>query len=168
MAIDPELLRQLEQAVLQRAGKAAGKEIRFTCPSHDDEHPSARWHTEKMVWFCDVCGTGGGAYQLAKLLGIETPSSATPGLTLQELADAKGFDVAFLRDQGIGEGVSGVERIKCVDIPYLDGNGEVAAVRKRLRLEGKPKMTWRKGDRVLPYGLWRLRDGQGEGSIVLV
>ena len=168
MAIDPELLRQLEQAVLERAGEPAGKEIRFRCPSHDDEHPSARWHTEKKVWFCDVCGTGGGAYHLAQLLGIETPSDNPAGLTLRAFADAKGFEVAFVENQGITDGVSGTTRIPCVDIPYLDQHGEVASVRKRLRLEGSLRFVWRRGDKVLPYGLPRMTEARAQGFLILV
>lgn len=52
------------------AREIARGEIRFSCPAHDDEHPSARYKPERGVWRCDVCGAGGGFLDLAKRLGV--------------------------------------------------------------------------------------------------
>ena len=35
-------------------------------PDHHDRHPSARWHPVKGVWYCDVCGQGGGLVDALK------------------------------------------------------------------------------------------------------
>ena len=48
------------------------------------------------------------------------------------------------------EGAQGRERVKCVDVTYLDKYGEIATVRKRLRIEGKPWLVWRRGNKVDP------------------
>ena len=165
---DPELLAALEKAVLSRHGTPRGKEIAFTCPAHDDGQPSARWHPGKNVWFCDVCGTGGGAFHLARLLNVMAPQAEPAGLSLQEFADYKALGVDFLRSVGITEGVLGTERMKCVDIPYLDEYGEIIAVRKRLRLEGTPRLVWRRGDKVSLYGLARLAEARSYGFTILV
>ena len=168
MSLGPELLAALERAILARNGNPSGKEIAFTCPSHDDRNPSARWHPGKHVWFCHVCGTGGGALHLGRLLGLELPEREHPGLSLLEFGDAKGLDVEFLRDQGLGEGVNGTERIKCVDMPYMNDGGEITAVRKRLRLTGKPRFIWRRNDKASLYGLWKLPDWREQGFVILV
>ena len=52
-----------------------GRELRFQCPTpeHEDQHPSACWNPESAVWRCHVCGAGGGAIDLARLLGVPLP-----------------------------------------------------------------------------------------------
>jgi len=45
----------LDRATLARSGRREGREIRFLCPAHEDTHPSARWHSMKRAWFCDLC-----------------------------------------------------------------------------------------------------------------
>lgn len=72
--IDPALIASLTRACEDRAGRpiSGGREIRFRCPAHQpDAHPSARWNPEKAVWRCDACEAGGGAIELADLLGID-------------------------------------------------------------------------------------------------
>ena len=64
-------------AVEARDGKRKGDEITFTCPSHEDKHPSARYNFVKKTWFCDPCGVGGGVIDLAKLLGVPQPERKT-------------------------------------------------------------------------------------------
>jgi putative DNA primase/helicase len=61
----------LERALDERGGRREGREVRFRCPAHDDAHPSARFHLDKGVWFCDVCKAGGGRRDLAHRLGLE-------------------------------------------------------------------------------------------------
>ena len=71
---------QLERALLDRRGKRIGREIQFRCPEgsthrRGDLNPSARYHVEKQVWCCDVCGTSGGWVDLCRRLDIELPSA---------------------------------------------------------------------------------------------
>lgn len=68
----PAYLGDLLQLIFERAGRREGAEIRFLCPIHDDHNPSARWNLRKLVWFCDVCGTGGGFRDLAEKLELHT------------------------------------------------------------------------------------------------
>ena len=64
---------ELESAVMSRAGKKERGEIKFLCPEHDDNNPSATYNPTKHVWHCFSCGASGGYINLAKLLGIELP-----------------------------------------------------------------------------------------------
>lgn len=73
MMPSPELVQSINSAVMERKGKPERGEIRFCCPAHDDEHPSARWSQDKATWVCDVCKSGGGAVDLAKRLEIPLP-----------------------------------------------------------------------------------------------
>ena len=68
---------QLERAVWARKGEAirGGQEIRFCCPAHEDEHPSARYSPSSLIWHCDVCQKGGGAIDLADRVDVARPRS---------------------------------------------------------------------------------------------
>jgi hypothetical protein len=68
---DPRLVTAVETEIAERSPVAQGTEIVFLCPSHKDRNPSARWNTEKKVWYCDVCGHGGGVIDLARKLGVK-------------------------------------------------------------------------------------------------
>lgn len=167
---DTRFREALQAAVMACQGREEGAEIRFLCPAHDDHHPSARYNPEKGVWCCDVCGTGGGALDLARRLGIEPPERQSSGLTVEKLAKAKGLPAEFLHELGVTDGWAGYasNRKSCVDISYVNAYGEVKAVRKRLRLDGEPRFKWRRGDKPLPYGLWRLREARAHGYLIIV
>jgi hypothetical protein len=166
--LEPELLARLEAAVMARQGRKEGTEIRFLCPGHDDHDPSARYHPEKAAWTCDSCGTGGGALDLARRLGLEVPQAEAGGLTLEDLAQRKGIDPAFLRSLGVADGWAGRDRRPCVDVPYCDTQGNVRAIRKRLHLDREPRFIWRRGDHPLAYGLTRLGEARAAGRLLLV
>jgi hypothetical protein len=83
LEIEAGALSDLEAAVFARSGKVEGpvQEIRFCCPAHDDQHPSARYNREKRVWCCDACNAAGGFWDLYKRLDLTSRvsnSSATP------------------------------------------------------------------------------------------
>ncbi|MEX2227478.1 MAG: CHC2 zinc finger domain-containing protein [Dehalococcoidia bacterium] len=160
-----EIIAAIEEAIASRQPRREGRETRFLCPAHDDHSPSARWHPEKHVWCCDACGAGGGYVNLAELLGV--PHSQRGGLSVAELADAKGLSEKFLRDLGVTDGIVGASRTPCVDIPYDDRTGEVIAVRKRLNLKGEHRFSWRRGDHPYPYGLWAVREARERTNYLL-
>jgi hypothetical protein len=92
-SVNPELAAALISAVWQRdARRCARDEVRFTCPlpDHEDTHPSARWNPIKATWFCDVCGLGGGATDLAERLGLMVPTE-----TVYEIKNTAGDVVAL-------------------------------------------------------------------------
>ena len=89
-----------------------------------------------------------------------------PGLTLAELATAKKIPPEFLQKCGVADlKTQGTARVK---IPYMNEAGEVVAVRYRHTLSGAQRFTWRKGDKVLLYGLWRLAEIKKAGWVLLV
>lgn len=165
-SIDRDVIDAIEAVITTRQPERTGSETRFLCPVHDDHHPSGRWNPQKHIWVCDACGAGGGYRDLAERLGITLPAVA--GLTVAELAVAKGLSENFLRDLGVADGVSGAHRTSCVDVPYADLSGEIVAVRKRLRLTGDNRFLWRKGDHPIPYGLAMLRQAREETNFALI
>jgi hypothetical protein len=91
-----------------------------------------------------------------KSAGKGRSTATPPGLTLVELAKAKGFQV----DGPMGLTAWGVAQAKqhgatVVRIPYSSTDGQEVAVRYRKALSGDNRFSWRKGDRVLLYGLGR-------------
>lgn len=110
----PELVASLTAAADARNGRRKGADVVFTCPSgeHEDRTPSARLNVSKATWYCDVCGNGGGALDLAQRLGVELsplggvlangrqprPDGRPPrrllGTVRHELRDEAGFLVA--------------------------------------------------------------------------
>ena len=172
--IDPALIAALTAAAEGRDGHPERGEIRFRCPfpGHLDNHPSARWNPEKGTFFCDVCGKGGGAIDLAKLLGIELPKFSpnghdTPrGLTLQQYAIAKRLPLAFL--QGLGLRDARYSGNPAVETLYLDENGTIEGKRYRTALTGKDRFKWRKGDHICLYGRDRRQLALDRGYGILV
>lgn len=165
-ALPPDILTRLKAAVVARQGHKEGAEIRFLCPVHDDNDPSAKYNTAKYVWWCPVCSAGGGALDLARRLDLDLPEREPEGLTVAGLAYAKGLDENFLRSLGVRDGRH-FDQV-CIVVPYCDESGEVRAERRRLRLTGGARFKWRKGDKTLPYGLPRLPDACSAGQVVLV
>lgn len=155
----------VERAVYDREGRTQGSEVRFLCPKHDDNRPSARWNPDKAVWHCDVCDGGGGVLDLAKLLGVTAKggegvlsqeSSARvhggSGLTLEEYADKKGFTVGFLKGVGVSE-IPYHRDGPAVKFSYSLPDGTEGAVRFRLSMDGEERFKWRNGSKAIPYGL---------------
>jgi hypothetical protein len=144
------------------------------CPAHDpekqDKTPSLSLTEEdKPLFHCFNGCSQEAVIAGMKKKGIEFKkgrgnksggkerNTATPtGLTLEELAKAKGFQV----DGPKGLAAWGVAQAKqygstVVRIPYSSPDGQEMAVRYRKALSGENRFSWRKGDRVLLYGLGR-------------
>ncbi len=166
MDAQARMAADIEAAIARRDGRKDGAETRFRCPNpnHADAHPSARWNPNKATWCCDVCGEGGGALDLAKRLGLELP--VCKGLTLAELAAAKRLSADFLQSLGVGD--SKHKGLPCVTIPYSRPSGEVASVRRRSSVTAKEGSYWRKGDKLIPYGLPKLDEAKAAGYCIVV
>ena len=163
-----------------KSGCACGKRGITHCPAHGDVKPSLNVKEGDGGKVLVKCFAGCtqeaviGALQERGLWpqagrGVDgVDQRKATGLTVAELAEAKGLDAGLLRDVGVRDGVAGRLRAPCADVPYLGVDGEVVAVRKRLRLTGEPRFIWRRGDHVAPYGLWRLRDARTQGHVMIV
>ncbi len=173
----------LDQAVFDRAGRKQGSEVVFRCPfpDHEDTHPSARWNPQKATFYCDVCGSGGGAFDLADLLDMERPEqkkggtpspsspkrvvhSYTPNLTVAELAAAKRIDEGFLRSIGVSDVAYAGGKV--VRIVYFNQDGSESAIRYRTSLAGQDRFKWKSGARVGLYGRDRLKAARDAGFVV--
>ncbi len=132
------------------------------CPAHDDRSPSldVAEGTSKVLVKCHAACEQDAVVDALRERGLWASAPQRTGLALSELAAEKGLSEDFLVDLGVVDGVSGAKRRPCVDIPYVDAQGDERAVRKRLSLSGGRRFLWRRGDRVLPYGLQRLEPDQ--------
>src|SRR5262245_10720294 len=100
--------------------------------------------------------------------GGQAPPDPDPehiGLTLTQYAHAKQLPEERLKSWGLRT-VSLPQ--PAVRIPYFDQTGAEVAVRFRLALDGPDRFRWKRGSKVLPYGLWRLDLARRAGSIALV
>ena len=126
-----------------------GKGWRTHCPipDHPDQYPSFLLYPGGGGRCFTQCGRYWPPRELAELLGITLPY-VEPGLTLAELASAKGIPEDYLRSHGVTDGISdtGQTRQPCVDIPYANEAGETIAIHKRLSLEGFSRFIWCRGD----------------------
>jgi hypothetical protein len=164
--------------------ESAGRDLVSKCPLHDESTASFHIYTEKNRWHCfGACAKGGSAIDLllrsnlastpldaAKLLaqkfeietGEEKPRRKTHALTVSQYAAFCGLSADFLVQEFF---LSNCD--KGVEIPYKDVAGDIVSVQLRHTLDkGAAKkdrrFSWRKGDKVLPYGLWipGLRDSK--------
>jgi len=87
---------------------------------------------------------------------MATAASATAGgLTLEDYAEAKRLRIEFLRTLGLRQITHSGK--PAVAIPYLGLTGDELAVRFRLAMgSDEERFRWRRGDKPLPYGVWRL------------
>jgi AAA domain len=97
------------------AGKRIGKEERFTCPNHSDQHPSLSINPDKDVWACPPCGPDakGKGWKLASFIsGID--------------ANDKPAMSAWLKEHGLinnGNGNGDHFPQICAEYRYEDENG---------------------------------------------
>ena len=73
----------------------------------------------------------------------------------------------FLKSQGVKE-TRFPDGVLATDFHYLDGTGKLKAIRHRFANKGEKKFRWRRGDRILFYGLQKLAKIKEEGWVLLV
>ena len=83
------------------------------------------------------------------------------GCTLKVYSEVKKLPEEFLRGLGLRE-MTYLEK-PAVRIRYPDEEGQEAAVRFRVSMDGTEKFRWRSGDKPLPYGLKLLGEARGAG-----
>ena len=176
--------------------KPLGPELRGLCPFHNDHNPSLRVSPDKQRWYCYPCQKGGDVFtflrerdglsfvdavrELGKRAGIEIveerstgPVRTRSGITVAEWVRAKRLDAELVRALNITDTIW--KGAAAISFPYYISGGDPApaAVHVRRTLEKEPhipRFEWRKGDRVLPYGLWLLPSSRAKesGSVMLV
>jgi hypothetical protein len=88
------------------------------------------------------------------------------GCTLKDYSEEKKLPIDILRGLGLRE-VTYLEK-PAVRIPYPDEEGQEAAVRFRVSMDGTEKFRWRSGNKPFPYGLRLLEEARKAGFVVLV
>jgi DNA-binding transcriptional ArsR family regulator len=151
----------------------ANGQVVVHCPAHPDDEPSlslAVTPDGQLLWKCFAgCSqeTVLEAFRRRGLLPAGGSGSPGPaGLTVETLAEAKGLPAEFLRGLGLVD--IKLQGRPAVVIPYYDRDGNESAVRYRLALQGAARFRWRRGSRVLPYGLDRLKEVRKAGWVILV
>lgn len=107
----PELVAAVTDAIMDRRGKVHGRRIRFLCPAHADNDPSADFDTLKLTWVCRQCREGGGLIDLARQLDIDLADfrdeviilngkhhEPTPIPTFETWCQARRLDAEMIRD----------------------------------------------------------------------
>lgn len=101
---------------------------------------------------------------------VDTPTDTSDvagnGLTVASLAETKRLPVATLKSFGVSDFKLG--SLPVVRIQYYGEHGTEASVRFRLALQGDARFKWRKGDRIVPYGLDRLGAIREAGWVLVV
>jgi hypothetical protein len=143
-------------------------------PFRSDSHTGS-FSVGPKGWYDFATGEGGSLADLATRLGVLQCCSVAqgvkhppspPGLTLEEYAKGKALPVDFL--VGLGLATTYLQGKPCVRIPYHDTDGVETGARLRLSMAGKNRFRWRKGTKVMPYGLERLDEARQAGYVVLV
>ena len=142
------------------------------CPFHGDASCGS-FSVGPFGFHCFSCGKEGSLTALAEHLGCarlhvtpEGRGTHTHTFTLADYARAKHLDIEALKSWGVSESkYSGNTRVV---IPYLDEGGQVLARRYRHALSGKGRFTWARGDKLHPYGLWRLAEMRDKHDYVLL
>ena len=139
------------------------------CPAHDDRNPSLSISvlSDKILIHCHA---GCHTESIIRIVGLKwsdlfdnrhfdrAPRTKTAqGLTLELYSKAKHLPQEFLKSISVKDINIGKNAI---EIPYLDEAGKIVAKRLRLSLSGSGTFRWRKGDKPIPYGLWRIDKSQ--------
>jgi P4 family phage/plasmid primase-like protien len=156
------------------------------CPAHKDSNASLSITEGKdgktllnCLAGCDYRAVLAAVGLSPKDLFAEPPAGARPlpfkyGMTLADYARAKNFDPAILRTWGLHDGSYITRKGQAypgLAIPYQDAQGNVTALRWRMRMEKEEgqepsRFLWSKGAKIGLYGLWKLN--QTEKTVILV
>jgi len=138
----PFTCRDVAQAARLQGGRKSGDELFFTCPRHDDQHPSLQVNESKNTWLCGPCAAGGNAWQLAAFVKKVNPDDK-PAMTalLKQLGLTNGHHppkkhgfptTYFVRDLKRSVAIKewypytdefGAELFRIARVEYMNGNG---------------------------------------------
>jgi len=157
-----------------------GRQLLGLCPFHSDTNPSFYVNPKTGQYDCKACEAAGNAWTflekhaglskaeaakvLKKAAGVidEPDEKKVSGLTVKQYALAKKIPEDELRTYGLADSRG------AVIMPYLDESGQCFSTRKRHSMSGAVKFSWVKGSKVGLYGLFKLREANAAGYIVLV
>jgi hypothetical protein len=153
------------------------------CPIHGDRHPSLGCDLRrngrgvKIVLNCRSRGcdyneiVNAAGLRPEQLYLLSKNGRPFLGCTIQEYADAKHLDVAFLTSDEVGLQDTEYSGVDAIYIPYADEEGDVVAERFRVELQKSTpdnRFRWAKGAKLTLYGRHRLDDARASGYLWLV
>ncbi len=156
--------------------KAGSRELYARCPFHDDSRPSLRINLDKQVWYCDPCGKGGSAFELAiAVWGVEFKDACK---RIEQIAGLNGncrrIERARALTTSLDKPPSGAQRKEVRRLKYeiRDLDGELKATHIRIEYsDGTKNMPWEPAGvhpQELPlYGIGRTADAS-DGDAVIV
>jgi len=127
------------------------------CPFHEDTKPGSISVGEKG-FKCFSCGESGRLEKLATKLGIDPRQFNNQGITIDDYASFKKLPREFLEDLRISERKHNGK--PTLQIPYFDEDSNESAVRIRIGWKGLQRFRWKSKSKIIPYGLWRLKELQ--------
>lgn len=160
-----------------------GDEATALCPFHEETNPSFSVNLKSGLYNCFGCGAKGNIFnfyqnrhdcdfkaalhELARIAGIEPKAKAPKrSFSLQEFSSSKRLPVDFLNNHGVSEFTSKDGNVE-VRFHYMDENKTLISTRRRIAKEGD-KFRWRKGNKLLVYGLWELAGIRKTGWCLLL
>jgi hypothetical protein len=165
--------------------ESGGSEWVYRCFSHTDNDPSLRINKVTGLYHCLVCGESGDAFalweqtrscsfpeacrQIAEAFRLRCTSTAPAqhaGVTVSQLAEAKGFSAEELLELGVSD--TSFMGSPAVRIPYLDERGEETTYSLRIALEGKDRFHAPAGSKRELYGLNWLPIARDQDRVILV
>jgi len=172
---------ELLQAILSKLSRGDAPDSQYPdakgeywalCPYHQDEHATNFSVSDERGFKCFVCPAKGSLRDLGEKLGVSVDvltlysrgyrhPPPPLSLTLEEYAKAKALPVDFLKTLGLSN--TKYLNTPAVRMSYLDQNAAEVAVRFRRTLskgEKDERFKWRKGDKVVAYGLWKLKEAR--------
>src|SRR5271157_5965404 len=157
---------------------------RVKCPSHDDNKSSLsiRIKNGKILLHChsgckskDILSEIGLKFSDLSLKNIKRNVRHTVnnslqqrngGCSLTQYSRYKKVPEEFLTRLGLRDGR--YKNSPSLEIPYLDEHGNNICHRSRITLAGEDKFRWGKGEQAMLYGLWKLKEANEKGYVVLV
>jgi putative DNA primase/helicase len=162
--------------LFQRVHWSDDTQFTALCPAHPDKTPSLSASVgsdDRVLLKCfagcsveQICGAVGK--KVADLFAPKPQTTAASPArrlaTLSDLATAKKIQIEWLRDHGCDDAPDG----SYVGIGYFDQDENQVAVRKRWALKAKDGSAWPKGSKLVPYGLWMLKEWPGAPDLTIV
>ncbi len=156
-----------------------GKDWQASCPAHEDNSPSLSVSVGDDDRVLLHCHAGCPFESIVAALGLQTADlfpnrpaapSLTPskGLTLAALAEHKSLPDHFMISIGVSDSPKRAGEV--LIRYYLADNNLAERHRLRTALSAKDGIRWTgpKGGSIVPYGLWRLRDAEKQGRLIIV
>lgn len=157
------------------------------CPAHEDKHNSLSMSEGNDGRVLIKCHAGCETTEIVTALGLsmhdlfneQSEPNTSPkiaattqpsGCTLEAYSIEKQLDRNQLNMLGVKE--MPYQGVTALRIPYLGSDKMEQAVRYRVALHKTDsddnRFLWKKGSKLIPYGLWRIGNAEQDGYVLLV